>query len=107
MDVVIQRVRPPSFSLTLVLDPGSGSLWRILLFLLFFRLVAFWWFTEETLATDDAGTIAPGVGEISNWKTSVHMPELNIGPASSRKTFSKLSNIIQALKWGRQIYGLA
>ncbi|KAF7819156.1 bZIP transcription factor 17 [Senna tora] len=61
----------------------SGSLRRNLLFLLLFTLVSFWRFSVETLATDDAGTIAPGFGEASNWKTSVHKPELNMGPAST------------------------
>lgn len=33
------------------------------------------------LVTEEAGIIAPGDGEASNWNTSLHMPELNIGPA--------------------------
>lgn len=31
--------------------------------------------------TEAAATMAPGDGETSNWKTSVHIPEVNIGPA--------------------------
>lgn len=33
--------------------------------------------------TEVAATMAPGDGETSNWKTSVHIPEVNIGPAQN------------------------
>lgn len=52
--------------------------------LLFFRLcvsVAFLLCSAETLVAGDAGIMAPEVEETSNWNTSVHIPELNIGPA--------------------------
>lgn len=34
----------------------------------------------EIFLTEVAGIMAPGVGDTSNWNTSVHMPELSIGP---------------------------
>lgn len=64
-------------------DPerGIGRPWRILLFFLFLRrAVLFCRCSAVTLATEGAGIMAPGAGETSNWNTSVHMPELNIGP---------------------------
>ena len=57
----------------------------------------------ETLATDVAGTIAPGLGEASNWKTSVHMPELNIGPVLENKKTQYIFNVIQGTKIGQQV----
>jgi len=50
--------------------------------------VEFWWWSSAAvmLATEVAGIMAPEAEatETSNWNTSVHMPELNMGPEPKR-----------------------
>ena len=47
-----------------------------------------------------AGTMAPGDGDTSNWNTSVHMPELSIGPTKRTKKFC--SSIIVVLDYHKK-----
>ncbi|KAK2988509.1 hypothetical protein RJ640_012438 [Escallonia rubra] len=52
--------------------------------------------SAEMFLTEAAGTMPPGLeaGETSNWNTSVHMPELNSGPAKLTNDMLEFQDIL-------------
>jgi hypothetical protein len=72
-------------SVLLTVFPVSGitSLYMILLFLSLPVAVGvgiFWVKLALEFTIEDVGIIPPEAAEISNWNTSVHIPEFQIGP---------------------------